>query len=116
MSSACVFCKILQGETAAHILYRDELVTAFRDIHPKARIHYLIVPNQHYSSLNDVPDDDDALLGHMINVAKKLAVEAGVDETGYRLVINTGPDAGQSVPHIHLHLLGGGRILLGGLL
>ncbi len=112
---SCVFCKILSGETAATIIYRDEQVTAFRDIHPIARTHILIIPNRHIASVNELEPGDEALVGHMLMVAKTLAAQEGVSENGYRLMINTGVHGGQTVPHLHLHLIAGklARFLLG---
>lgn len=89
------------------MIYQDELVTAFRDIHPAAPVHILIVPNEHIRSLNEVKEQHQELLGKLIMVAKELAKQEGVDEDGYRLLINTGPDAGQSVFHMHVHLIAG---------
>jgi len=89
------------------VIYQDELVTAFRDIHPAAPVHILIVPNEHIRSLNEVKEQHQELLGKLIMVAKELAIQEGVDEDGYRLLINTGPDAGQSVFHMHVHLIAG---------
>jgi histidine triad (HIT) family protein len=88
-------------------MYHDELVTAFHDTRPVTPVHILVVPNQHIASINDIGEQDEPILGHMILIARKLAKEAGVENSGYRLVFNTGPDAGQSVFHIHLHLIGG---------
>jgi len=107
MPSDCVFCKIAAGEVVGRILYKDELATAFWDIHPVAPIHILIVPNKHISSVNEMSAEDEALIGHLMLVAKKIAKEQGVADSGYRLSINTGPDAGQSVQHIHVHLMAG---------
>lgn len=103
----CPFCRIVTGQEPANIVYRDELVTAFQDIHPMAPVHLLIVPNHHLESVNDVSDEDERSLGRMAAVAKRLASERSVDGTGYRLVINTGQDAFQSVLHLHMHLIGG---------
>ena len=103
----CLFCKIVQGEIPAKKAYEDEEVLAFYDIDPKAPIHVLIIPKTHIESVNALEREQDALLGHMFEVAKGLAQELGVKDTGYRLVTNIGADAGQSVPHLHLHLLGG---------
>jgi histidine triad (HIT) family protein len=112
---SCAFCKILSGEAPATILYRDDQVTAFRDIHPIARTHILIIPNRHIASVNQLEAGDEALVGHMLMVAKELAVQEGVSENGYRLMINTGAHGGQTVPHLHLHLIAGklARFLLG---
>ena len=112
---SCIFCKILSGETPANIIYRDKQVTAFRDIHPIARTHILIIPNRHIASANELEPGDEALVGHMILVAKELALQEGVAEHGYRLMINTGVHGGHTVPHLHLHLIAGklARFLLG---
>jgi histidine triad (HIT) family protein len=112
---SCVFCKILSGEAPANIIYRDDQVTAFRDIHPIARTHILIIPNRHIASVNELEAADAALVGHMVMVAKELAAQEGVAENGYRLMINTGVHGGQSVAHLHLHLIAGklARFLLG---
>ena len=112
---SCIFCKILSGETPANIIYRDKQVTAFRDIHPIARTHILIIPNRHIASANELEPGDEALVGHMVLVAKELAAQAGVAEGGYRLMINTGVHGGQTVSHLHLHLIAGklARFLLG---
>lgn len=107
MPSDCVFCKIAAGEVVGRIIYQDELATAFWDVHPVAPIHILIVPNKHISSVNEMSAEDEALIGHLMLVAKKIAKDQGVAEAGYRLTINTGPDAGQSVQHIHVHLMAG---------
>jgi histidine triad (HIT) family protein len=103
----CVFCSIIAGKAPADLVYRDDLVTAFHDNRPIAPIHILIVPNRHLASVNEVPRSDEPLLGHLITTARQLAEQAGVAETGYRLVINTGPHSGQAVFHLHLHLIGG---------
>jgi histidine triad (HIT) family protein len=103
----CSFCRILTGESPAKILYRDDLVTAFDDLHPMAPVHLLIVTNRHIASVNDVTPADEPALGRMTFVARRLAQEHGVEHTGFRLVINTGPDASQSIYHLHMHLMGG---------
>ncbi len=107
MTKDCVFCQIVNGNTPSRILYRDELVTAFRDIHPISPIHFLIVPNRHIASINELEKTDEPLMGHLILVAKRLAQQEGVAEKGYRLLINTGPQSGQSVYHLHVHLISG---------
>ncbi len=106
--SECVFCRIVSGEADARILYEDERVVAFRDIHPVAPVHILIVPRRHVPSLNEADDPD--LLGHMLTVARELAVGEGVSERGYRTLFNCQRDGGQVVFHLHLHLLGGRRL------
>lgn len=103
----CIFCSIISGETDARVVYKDEQVIAFWDHHAAAPVHILIVPIKHINSVNSIQKEDEPLVGHLIHVARELAVENGVSQTGYRLVINTGPDARQSVPHLHVHLLGG---------
>jgi histidine triad (HIT) family protein len=112
---SCIFCKILSGESPAKIIYRDDQVTAFRDIHPIARTHILIIPNRHIDSVNELEDTDEVLVGHMVMVAKDLAVREGVAQNGYRLMINTGVHGGQTISHLHLHLIAGklARFLLG---
>jgi histidine triad (HIT) family protein len=107
MASDCLFCQIIAGQVNGKVIYKDENVTAFLDAYPAAPVHVLIVPNKHIESVNQLEEADAALLGRMTLVAKQLARERGVDESGYRLVVNTGPDSGQSVFHLHMHLLGG---------
>ncbi len=104
---SCPFCKIISGQAQAEILYRDDLVTVFQDAHPIAPVHVLIVPNQHIDTNNDVTAEHESLLGHLDVVARSIAKDLNVDRSGYRLIINTGPNAGQSVFHLHMHLIGG---------
>jgi histidine triad (HIT) family protein len=103
----CIFCNIIEKKTTAAIIFQDETVTAFKDIHPITPIHILIVPNKHLGSMDEAGSEDEILIGHMALVARHLAKQAGIQQSGYRLVINTGSDAGQSVFHIHMHLIGG---------
>jgi histidine triad (HIT) family protein len=112
---SCIFCKIVSGESPGQIIYRDDQVTAFRDIHPIARTHILIIPNRHIASVNELEAGDEQLVGHMVMVAKGLAVQEGIAEKGYRLIINTGAHGGQTILHIHLHLIAGklARFVLG---
>jgi histidine triad (HIT) family protein len=105
--SDCVFCKIVTGEIPSSQVYEDDQVIAFRDINPAAPVHILIIPKSHIPSLNDLSDKDELLMGHLLTTAKKIAEQEGVAQSGYRLIINTGPDGRQEVFHIHLHLLGG---------
>ena len=107
MPENCIFCKIIANEIPAEVLYSDDLVIAFRDIQPAAPVHILIVPNKHIPSINDVVPEDEELIGHLHTVARNLAIEEGIAERGYKLVINTGKDGGQVIYHLHLHLLGG---------
>jgi histidine triad (HIT) family protein len=103
----CIFCKIIAGDIPSSNVFRDEQVTAFRDLNPAAPTHILIVPNKHIDSINMLAEDDEPLIGHLFTTAKKIAAQEGIAKGGYRLVINTNADAGQTVFHIHLHLLGG---------
>ncbi|MEA3340202.1 MAG: histidine triad nucleotide-binding protein [Chloroflexota bacterium] len=107
--SDCTFCRIARGEVPANILYQDDDVTAFRDMHPQAPVHILIVPNRHIAGVAQVEPDDAALLGKLFVVARRLAEQEDIVD-GYRLVVNNGPQAGQSVFHLHVHLLGGRRL------
>lgn len=106
----CVFCKIIAGEIPSSKVHEDQLVTAFRDINPVAPTHILIVPNQHIPSINELAPEDEATIGYLFTIARKIAAQEGLAETGYRLIINTGPDGGQVVFHLHLHLLGGRKL------
>ena len=107
MSEDTIFSKIVRGEAPADIVYRDDRVTAFRDIQPQAPTHVLIIPNKAIPTVNDVTAEDEALLGHLFVVAAKLAEEEGIAEDGYRLIVNCNRDGGQLVFHLHMHLLGG---------
>lgn len=102
-----LFEKIIAGELPADIVYRDPRVVAFADIRPAAPVHLLIVPNKPIPTTDDIGDDDESLIGHMVIVARDLARERGIAKSGYRLIINCNPDSGQEVYHLHLHLLGG---------
>ena len=106
----CIFCRILNGEAEADFLYRDETLAAFWDTRPAAPVHILIVPTKHIASINEAGDEDAELLGKLILKARDLAKEVGVDEKGYRLVFNVGQDGGQTVYHIHLHLIAGTKL------
>lgn len=107
MTQETIFSKIIRKEIPSDMLYQDDLVTAFRDINPQAPVHVLVVPNKLIPTMNDVEVDDEALLGRMMTVAKKIAADEGIAESGYRLLLNCGRDGRQEVMHIHLHLLGG---------
>ena len=106
----CIFCKIIAGQVEGKILYHDQEVTAFLDAHPVTPVHILIVPNKHIESLNQLDESDAPLIGKMTLIARQIAREHGVEKSGYRLVINTGRDAGQAVFHLHLHVLGGRKL------
>ena len=106
----CIFCKIIAGEIPSSQVYHDEQVTAFQDIHPVAPTHILIVPNRHIASVNDLTEADERLVGRLFITARHLAEQEDIQESGYRLIINNGPDGGQEVPHLHLHLIGGHKM------
>jgi histidine triad (HIT) family protein len=106
----CIFCQIAAGKIPGELLYEDEELVAFRDINPQAPTHLLIVPRKHIPSLTELAAADFPLIERMVEVANRLAEEAGIKKTGYRLVINCGEEGGQVVPHLHLHLLGGKRL------
>jgi histidine triad (HIT) family protein len=110
MSESCVFCKIVAGEANATIVYRDEQATAFRDRHPAAPTHILIVPNKHIESVGALEAEDEQLMGHLFTTARRLAEEEGIARGGYRLITNTGANGGQTVFHLHVHLIGGQRM------
>lgn len=103
----CLFCRIAEGEIPAEVVHSGPDVMAFRDIHPQAPTHILIIPRKHIPSVSELAADDAGLMGKLFLTAKRLAKEEGIDEEGYRMVVNAGPGAGQTVFHIHLHLLGG---------
>ncbi|MDF2153615.1 purine nucleoside phosphoramidase [Vibrio sp. CAU 1672] len=107
MAEETIFSKIIRKEIPANILYQDDLVTAFRDINPRAPSHILIIPNKVIPTTNDVVEDDEAVMGRLFTVARKLAKEEGIAEDGYRLIVNCNSHGGQEVYHVHMHLLGG---------
>jgi histidine triad (HIT) family protein len=102
-----IFGRIVRGEIEADVVYRDDLVTAFRDVNPRAPTHILIVPNEPVATVADVEDRHEAALGRMFTVARRIAEEEGIAETGFRLIVNTRDHAGQEVYHLHMHVLGG---------
>lgn len=103
----CIFCKIIKGEIPCQKVYEDDMVLSFKDIEPAAPSHVLIIPKKHISSLNDVTEEDSKIIAHVFMAAKKIVKELGIDKDGYRIVSNCGENGGQSVPHVHFHLLGG---------
>jgi histidine triad (HIT) family protein len=107
MMTDCLFCKIVNGDVPAEIVYETDSVIAFRDISPKAPTHVLVIPRQHIATINDIDPGHEETIGRLFSVAKSVAAEEGLSESGYRVVMNCGEGAGQSVFHIHLHLLGG---------
>ena len=104
----CLFCQIAQGKQKAEVVHENAHLIAFKDINPKAKIHFLIVPKKHFTSVNELEDKDREIIGEIILAAKDLAKKFGIAQSGYRLVFNIGRGAGQVVDHLHLHLLGGG--------
>jgi len=105
-----IFAKIVRKEIPATIVYEDDRALAFRDVGPKAPVHILVIPKKDLARVSEAKAEDEPLLGHLLTVAAAVARQEGIDDTGYRLVINKGRDAGESVPHLHVHLLGG-RVL-----
>ena len=108
--SDCLFCGIVEGKIKGNIVYQDNSVVAFKDINPKAPVHVLIIPRRHVAGVLDLKADDGAVIGHIFEVAARLAREQGIAGSGFRVVVNSGADAGQSVFHLHYHLLGGRRM------
>ena len=106
----CLFCKLVAGDIPAAIVYEDERVVAFKDINPQAPTHLLVIPRRHIATLNDLAPEDDAIVGELTRRAAALAEEHGHADRGYRLVLNCNADAGQTVFHIHMHLLAGRRL------
>lgn len=110
MPGDCLFCKMVAGAIKPDAVYEDDDILAFRDIHPQAPVHVLIIPKRHVATLNDFADGDTSLLGGLLLKAKSIAEELKIAESGYRAVINCNRDGGQSVSHVHVHLLGGRRM------
>jgi len=109
--SDCIFCKIAAGEIPAQKVFEDELVVAFKDLSPKAPVHVLIIPKKHVAGVNNLTADDKNFVAHIfVDVVPKLAAELGIADGGFRLVVNTGDDGGQTVHHLHVHLLGGRKM------
>lgn len=106
----CLFCQIAQGKEKADIVYQNDELIVIKDINPKAPVHLLIIPKKHIQSINQLTEEDGPLISQMIFLAKRLAQEQGIAETGYRLTFNVGRGGGQLIDHLHLHLLGGGEI------
>lgn len=103
----CIFCKIIKKELKSDIVFENDDILAFRDISPQAPVHLLIIPKRHIQDLNEASEQDSKLLADILMVARELAIKEGINESGYRLNLNVGQDAGQAVAHIHFHLLGG---------
>jgi histidine triad (HIT) family protein len=107
MEAACIFCRIIAGSIPAKLAHEDDHTLAFHDIDPRAPVHVLIVPRKHIAAVDRLENEDAEVMGRLVLAGRHLARELGVADSGYRLVLNNGPDAGQSVDHIHMHLLGG---------
>jgi histidine triad (HIT) family protein len=110
MAEKTLFEKIADGEIPGEFVYRDEHVFAIRDIHPAAPVHVLVIPRRPIPSLAELGEDDRALMGHLMLVVKRIAEQEGLAERGYRVVVNTGEEGGQTVPHLHVHILGGKKL------
>ncbi len=108
----CLFCKIIRGEIPSEIIYQTDDLVVIKDINPSAPVHLLVIPIQHIGTINEMRVQDELTLGKLFSGAKKAAELSDVDQTGYRLIVNTGPDALQSVFHVHMHLLGGSKLNL----
>ncbi len=108
--SDCLFCKMVSGAIAPDKVYEDDQVLAFRDINPQAPVHVLVVPKEHIATLNELDDEHRPLIGRMVQAAAKVAAQEGVGDSGYRTIMNCNADGGQTVFHIHLHLLAGRRM------
>jgi histidine triad (HIT) family protein len=104
---SCLFCRIVEGQSPAKVVYTDDWVVAIEDIHPQAPVHLLVIPRRHLPSLKEATREDEPILGRLLTVAAQLARERGLESRGYRTVINSGVSAGQSVFHLHVHVLGG---------
>ncbi|MDA8213974.1 MAG: histidine triad nucleotide-binding protein [Nitrospiraceae bacterium] len=105
--SDCIFCKIIDKKIPARIVYEDEHALAFEDVNPQAPVHTLVIPRKHIPTLLDIKEEDNNLIGHLVKVANKIANDKGIAERGFRIVTNCNPESGQTVYHIHLHILGG---------
>lgn len=110
MPEECIFCKIGRGEIKSEMLFKDDQCFAIRDINPKAPVHLLIIPLQHFTYLSNMTPAHEDMVGHLFAIAEEMSKRQGVVNTGYRLIINQGPNSGQEIPHLHLHLLGGRRL------
>ena len=110
MTEECIFCRIVAGEVPSDVVYQDEDFLAFRDISPQAPTHVIIIPKIHITSSAELTEGQQELAGRLIIIAKNIAEKEGIAKRGYRLAINCGPDGGQAVPHLHLHLIGGRRL------
>lgn len=102
----CIFCKIIAGEIPSDKVYEDDKILAFNDINPEAPVHVLVIPKVHINSVNDINEDNSDIIAHIFVVISKIVKELGINESGYRIISNSGEDAGQTVPHLHFHIIG----------
>lgn len=109
--SDCIFCKIAKGEVPSDIIYEDDKIIAFNDLNPQAPVHFLVIPKEHISSMNEIDENNVSIISHISLVINKIAKEKGIDEKGYRIVNNCGEFGGQTVEHLHFHILGGRKML-----
>jgi len=110
MAASCIFCRIAAGELGTEFVHEDDVCVAFRDLNPQAPTHALLIPRLHTDNIAATSPSDEVMLGHLLAVAPRVAERLGLGESGFRLVINSGPDGGQSVDHLHVHILGGRRM------
>ena len=108
--SDCIFCKIANKEINSEFVYEDDEIIAFKDINPQAPIHILVIPKKHIESIIDLTDEDEMLVGKMYTAVRKIAKKLNIEESGFRLIVNCGKDAGQEVPHLHFHILAGKKL------
>lgn len=106
----CIFCKIIKREIPSSIVYEDNEIIAFRDVNPQAPIHILVIPKKHISSLVDLKEEDEMVVGRIYTVINKIAEQEGIDQKGFRVIVNCGEDGGQEVKHLHFHILGGKKL------
>ena len=106
----CIFCKIANKEINSDFVYEDDEIIAFKDINPQAPIHILVIPKKHIESIIDLTDEDEMLVGKMYTAVRKIAKKLNIEESGFRLIVNCGKDAGQEVPHLHFHILAGKKL------
>lgn len=109
--SDCIFCKIINGEIPSEKLYEDDKVLAFNDINPEAPVHFLVIPKKHIKNVNEITEENSAIISHVFEVIKKITQNLGISEDGYRVVTNIGQNGGQTVGHMHFHILGGRNLV-----
>lgn len=109
--SDCIFCKIINGEIPSEKLYEDDKVLAFNDINPEAPVHFLVIPKKHIKNINEITEEDSVIIAHVFKVIKKITQDLGISEDGYRVVTNIGQNGGQTVDHMHFHILGGRNLV-----